>query len=50
MQGKNLGRQTVLRAELPLSIGGTTVTRFCASGLQSIAIAAGRIVAEGWTP
>ena len=47
MQGKNLGRQTVLRAELPLSIGGTTVTRFCASGLQSIAIASGRIVAEG---
>ncbi|KQR41475.1 acetyl-CoA C-acyltransferase [Acidovorax sp. Leaf160] len=47
MQGRNLGRQTVLRAELPLSIAGTTVTRFCASGLQSIAIAAGRIVAEG---
>jgi len=47
MQGKNLGRQTVLRAELPLSIAGTTVTRFCASGLQAIAIAAGRIVAEG---
>ncbi|GKS97406.1 acetyl-CoA C-acyltransferase [Acidovorax sp. SUPP2825] len=47
MQGKNLGRQTVLRAELPLSIAGTTVTRFCASGLQALAIAAGRIVAEG---
>ena len=47
MQGRNLGRQTVLRAGLPLSIAGTTVTRFCASGLQSIAIAAGRIVAEG---
>ena len=47
MQGKNLGRQTVLRAGLPLHIGGTTVTRFCASGLQSIAIAAGRVVAEG---
>ena len=46
-QGRNLGRQTVLRAELPLSIAGTTDTRFCASGLQSIAIAAGRIVAEG---
>lgn len=46
-QGRNLGRQTVLRAELPLSIAGTTITRFCASGLQSIAIAAGRIVAEG---
>ncbi|GKS75310.1 acetyl-CoA C-acyltransferase [Acidovorax sp. SUPP950] len=47
MQGKNLGRQTVLRAELPLSIAGTTVTRFCASGLQALSIAAGRIVAEG---
>ena len=46
-QGRNLGRQTVLRAGLPLSIAGTTITRFCASGLQSIAIAAGRIVAEG---
>lgn len=46
-QGRNLGRQTVLRAGLPLSVAGTTVTRFCASGLQSIAIAAGRIVAEG---
>jgi acetyl-CoA C-acetyltransferase len=46
-QGKNLARQSVLRAELPLEIGGTTVTRFCASGLQAIAIAAGRIVAEG---
>lgn len=46
-QGRNLGRQTVIRAELPLSIAGTTITRFCASGLQSIAIAAGRVVAEG---
>ncbi|WP_311224341.1 MULTISPECIES: acetyl-CoA C-acyltransferase [unclassified Acidovorax] len=46
-QGRNLGRQTVLRAGLPLSVAGTTVTRYCASGLQSIAIAAGRIVAEG---
>ncbi|RYF13229.1 MAG: acetyl-CoA C-acyltransferase, partial [Comamonadaceae bacterium] len=46
-QGRNLGRQTVLRAGLPLSVAGTTVTRYCASGLQAIAIAAGRIVAEG---
>lgn len=46
-QGRNLGRQTVIRAELPLSIAGTTITRYCASGLQSIAIAAGRVVAEG---
>lgn len=27
-QGRNLGRQTVLRAGLPLSIAGTTITRF----------------------
>ncbi|QNP60186.1 acetyl-CoA C-acyltransferase [Paenacidovorax monticola] len=46
-QGRNLGRQAVLRAGLPLSIAGTTITRYCASGLQSIAVAAGRIVAEG---
>ncbi|MCZ2496805.1 acetyl-CoA C-acyltransferase [Xylophilus sp. Kf1] len=46
-QGRNLGRQTVLRAGLPLSVAGATVTRYCASGLQAIAIAAGRIVAEG---
>lgn len=46
-QGRNLGRLTALRAELPLSVAGTTITRYCASGLQSIAIAAGRIVAEG---
>ena len=46
-QGRNLGRQTVLRAELPLTIAGTTITRYCASGLQAIAAATGRIVAEG---
>ena len=46
-QGRNLGRQTVLRADLPLAIAGTTITRYCASGLQAIAVAAGRIVAEG---
>ncbi|WP_313604416.1 acetyl-CoA C-acyltransferase [Comamonas jiangduensis] len=46
-QGRNLGRQTVIRAGLPLGIAGTTITRYCASGLQSIAIAAGRVVAEG---
>ena len=31
--GRNIARQTVIRAGLPLSIGGTTVNRFCASGL-----------------
>jgi acetyl-CoA C-acetyltransferase/acetyl-CoA acyltransferase len=45
--GRNIARQTVIRAGLPLSIAGTTVTRFCASGLQAIAMAAGRIVVDG---
>jgi acetyl-CoA C-acetyltransferase/acetyl-CoA acyltransferase len=37
----------VIRAGLPISIAGTTVNRFCASGLQAIAMAAGRIVVDG---
>ncbi len=45
--GRNVARQAVVRSELPLSIAGTTVNRFCASGLQAIAIAAGRIVVDG---
>ena len=45
--GRNVARQTIIRSQLPLSIGGTTVNRFCASGLQAIAIAAGRIVVDG---
>ncbi|CAM2185711.1 3-ketoacyl-CoA thiolase [Paraburkholderia sacchari] len=45
--GRNVARQAVVRAGLPLSIAGTTVNRFCASGLQAIAIAAGRIVVDG---
>src|SRR6516225_1879915 len=45
--GRNIARQAVVRAGLPISIAGTTVNRFCASGLQAIAMAAGRIVAEG---
>ena len=45
--GKNIGRQAALRAGLPLSAAGMVASRFCASGLQSVAIAAGRIVAEG---
>ena len=45
--GRNVARQTVVRAGLPIGIAGTTVNRFCASGLQAIAIAAGRIVVDG---
>ena len=47
--GRNIARQSIVRSELPLSIAGTTVNRFCASGLQAIAMAAGRIVVDGAT-
>jgi acetyl-CoA C-acetyltransferase len=45
--GRNVARQAVLRAGLPFAVAGATVNRFCASGLQAIAIAAGRIVVDG---
>ena len=45
--GRNVARQAIVRAGLPITIAGTTVNRFCASGLQAIAIAAGRIVVDG---
>lgn len=45
--GGNIARQAIIRAGLPLTIAGTTVNRFCSSGLQAIALAANRIVAEG---
>jgi len=45
--GRNVARQAVIRSALPTTIAGTTVNRFCASGLQAIAIAAGRIVMDG---
>jgi acetyl-CoA acetyltransferase family protein len=45
--GRNIGRQAVIRSGLPLAIAGSTVSRFCASGLHAIAEAAGRIVMDG---
>lgn len=45
--GRNVGHLAAVRAELPVSIAGATVNRFCASGLQAIAMGAGRIVADG---
>jgi acetyl-CoA C-acetyltransferase len=47
--GRNIGRQAVIRAELPLNIAGTTINRFCASGLQAIALASSRIIVDGAT-
>jgi acetyl-CoA C-acetyltransferase len=45
--GNNLGRVAALRAGLPVSVPGVTINRYCASGLQSIATAAGRILVDG---
>lgn len=47
--GRNVARASVVRAGLPLSIAGATVSRFCASGLQAIAMAASHIVVNGAT-
>ena len=44
--GGNLGRQAVIRAGLPVSVAGTTVNRFCASGLQAVAMG-GQMINEG---
>jgi acetyl-CoA C-acetyltransferase len=43
--GWNIARQAALAAGLPVSTAGVTVNRFCSSGLQTIAMAAQRIVA-----
>lgn len=44
-QGLNVARVALLRAGLPHSVPGTTINRFCSSGLQAIAFAAERIMA-----
>lgn len=43
--GNNIARQIALRAGLPVSVAGLTVNRFCSSGLQTIALAAQRVIA-----
>jgi acetyl-CoA acyltransferase len=43
-QGLNVARIASLRAGLPVTASAVTVNRFCASGLEAIAQAAGRIV------
>ena len=43
--GWNIARQIGLRAGLPVGVAGVTVNRFCSSGLQTIAMAAQRIIA-----
>ncbi|MDD2546734.1 MAG: acetyl-CoA C-acyltransferase [Burkholderiaceae bacterium] len=43
--GANIARQIALQAGCPISVSGVTVNRFCSSGLQTIALAAQRIIA-----
>ena len=47
VHGHNLARVAALRAGLPVTVAGTTVNRFCSSGLQAIAMAAHEIIHEG---
>ena len=43
--GGNIARQAALAAGCPVTVPGATVNRFCSSGLQTIALAAQRIIA-----
>jgi acetyl-CoA C-acetyltransferase len=45
-QGKNMARLAAIRAGMPVTTAGMSINRFCSSGLQSIAIAAQRVVSE----
>ncbi|HAJ46086.1 MAG TPA: acetyl-CoA C-acyltransferase [Alphaproteobacteria bacterium] len=45
--GQNIGRLAAVLAGCPVTTSGTTINRFCSSGLQSIAVAAGRVLNEG---
>ncbi len=43
--GANIARQIALMADLPITVSGVTINRFCSSGLQTIAMASQRIIA-----
>ncbi|MCP4337852.1 MAG: thiolase family protein [Desulfobulbaceae bacterium] len=43
-QGMNIGRVAGMKAGLPVDVPGQTINRFCSSGLQSIAMAAERVM------
>ncbi len=46
-QGHNIARISAMLAGLPASVAGTTINRFCSSGLQAIALTAYQIMNEG---
>ena len=45
--GVNVARKAAIRAGLPVTVAGTTIDRQCASGLQSIAVAARSVILDG---
>lgn len=45
--GNNIGRTAALRAGCPVSVAGQTVSRYCASGLDAVAAASERVMADG---
>lgn len=45
--GHNIARLSAIRAGLPPTTAGATVNRFCSSGLQTIAMAANRVIGDG---
>ncbi|MDP6391028.1 MAG: acetyl-CoA C-acyltransferase [Alphaproteobacteria bacterium] len=45
--GNNIARQIAIRAGLPVTTAGATVNRFCSSGMQTIAMAAQRVIVDG---
>ncbi|HEX2114530.1 MAG TPA: acetyl-CoA C-acyltransferase [Alphaproteobacteria bacterium] len=45
--GHNLGRIAAIRAGLPVTTSGSTINRFCSSGMQAISIAAQRVIVDG---
>ncbi len=45
--GFNLARRAAIRAGLPVTTSGTTINRYCSSGLQAISSAAHRIMVDG---
>jgi acetyl-CoA acetyltransferase family protein len=47
-QGFNVGRNVALMAGLPVTVPGGTVSRFCSSGLNAVAVAAHMVQAEGY--
>ena len=46
-QGHNIARIAAMLAGLPTSVPGTTINRYCSSGLQAIALAAYQIINGG---